>query len=197
MTKVFLVICFILLPTSLLGQTFTRLPVDSVCTLIYDGKMWLPPLPPPPLPPHLYSSLKQAELNANYQKTLLDVVGEIDTTREMSHFSQNVIDKNGKFNPTIIWESKKCYNLDSLGELERILTCGKEIARASVPAKCFFPRHSILLYKNDEVVAHYDICFECTAVKLNREKYIRCIDMIVLREFFIYQGYPIEKIIYD
>ncbi len=197
MNKSFLVICCILVQAALFGQTFTGVPVDSVCTVVYDGKMWLPPPPPPPLPPHLYDSLKQAELISNYRKKISDMVGEVDTTKEMTHFSRNVIDENGKFNPTIIWESKKCYDLNSLEELEKILACEKKAERLANPANCFDPRHSVLLYKNDKVVAHYDICFRCNRVKFNREEYMHCIDMYALGDFLIQQGYSAQKIKHD
>jgi len=164
--------------------------VDSVCTLMYDGHNQNLP-PPIPLPPHLYDSLKQAEIFAEHRKKFSDMVGGVDTTTEMTHFSQDVIDKNGKFNPTIIWESKKCYNLGSLEELEKILTCKQYPIFRTSPANCFMPKHSILLYKNDEVIGHYDVCFECDRVKFNRKEYINCTDIIGLWAFFIREGYPL------
>lgn len=191
MAKVFFVACCILVHTTLFGQTFTGVAVDSVCTLMYDGKPWIMPPPPPPLPPHLYDSLKQVALYTNYQKMLSDIVGEVDNTKEITRFSEDVIDKYGKFNPTIIWESKKCYDLHPLKELEKILTCEQDPIFSTSPKMCFMPKHSILLYKNDEVVGHYDVCFECDSVRFNREKYIYCADIVGLWAFFIREGYPL------
>ena len=62
------------------------------------------------------------------------------------------------------------------------------------PAMCFYPKHSVWLYKNGEIISHYDICFECHLTRLNGErKNISTVDYDALKKIFNQHGIPIKE----
>ncbi len=189
-----LVIC-LLFCQLLTAQTFTfmGIEVDSVCTVVYDGKYnTLSPPEQPPKPAQKLEKKEYKKAKKDYKSQVDSLLGPVKRSREMKAFSVDVINDKGKFNPTILWSSKQCLEIDQLTELEAILSCEKKNPEhLSLSAKCFEPKHSVLLYRNGKVVSHYDVCFECWQVRFERKEFINCIDFIYLREFFQDAGYPI------
>ncbi len=176
---------------------YERQDIDSTCMVVFQGGLYFPPPPPPPPSTATketflsYDSLKQA-LDSVYYNS----IGEYDPETEMSRYSitNEAINAQGKFNPSILWETRQCYDLKASQKLLNILECKENKSEyLSVPALCFQPRLSLLLYSEGKIKGHYDICFECSRVKYKQNEESLCIDIEYLKEEIENKGFPIIK----
>lgn len=168
--------------------------VDDVCLVIYKSTTVRMPPPPPlpllrnPLPPNIDSLA--------YEKKRLAQEEKIAELREKNRFlSVSAITSEGNFNSKIIWKSKQCLDSIQIMELDSILSKKKMDESIELvgnipmkpppsPAKCYFPRHSIFLYKKGNVIGHYDICFECGRIKKEGSESLKGVRFKFLYEFY-------------
>lgn len=154
--------------------------IDSSCVVIYDGKEIPKPLLAPKYPTE--TDLEFEERLKKQDEKIHKLIGEVDTYSEMNWFSTKVVDNNRLFNPTIIWESKKCLNKVESVKLLKILN-NHDVTNPSSPAMCFFPKHGIFFYKDGKIERHFEICFECSRTKMNSEVFMKDVDYKLLKRF--------------
>ncbi len=104
------------------------------------------------------------------------------------------IDERGILKSGTTWEIEKKYFPHQLSELDSILQCTKrDTTNQELTFLCFSPKHKILLYKNNQVIAQIDICFTCLQTRSNLEQPMHCIDYEFLKSFFIKEKIPVFK----
>lgn len=166
---------------------------DSIKIYKYDGLINLiPKMPPPPPPPNASGSLKEKHRSAleAYRSNKFGVF--IDTTWQIKYTTKVAMDREGKFNHSIKWESGIKLNEEQIRNLDMILS-GKAKdfftflsdfnarlrghptipLKPNVSAMCYSPRHTIFFYKEDEVKHNIDICFECGRVQLDGREWLK------------------------
>ena len=179
------------------SQTFMGMEVDHVCLVIYEPSKF-PTSPPIPLPPNHPDSLK-------YKKELKAF------KKKYGARSISAITGKGEFNSTIIWKSKQCLDSIDLMELDSVLSEKKIYIPVYIkpskprnpsnpplpppppappPSDCYHPHHSIFLYKNDNVIYHYDICFSCGRVENENREYLHGVDFRLLGDLYDRLGIP-------
>lgn len=75
-----------------------------------------------------------------------------------------IIDKQGRFHPSVKWETYQTFGSDSIKHLVDILTCNVA-EETPITGMCFRPRLGILVWSAGEIVTSYSVCFECKQIK--------------------------------
>lgn len=72
---------------------------------------------------------------------------------------------DGKLNPTILNPEGEILNSKQVNYVGEVLNGNYSDENEISVADCYVPRHGIVFYKNDQIVAHTSICFQCNQIK--------------------------------
>lgn len=196
------VVLLVLAPSLLNAQSFMGEQVDSVWILVYNGCAKKGPKPRPvPISTIKADPISYLEGRREYYRDRYQRLDGIDSEMDMGSYSQLSVEvrkKGMRFNPTIIWASKKTFIPNGLRGLEPILRGESALKVDSfgvpqpreTPSMCYCPLHSILLFRADTLVTHYDVCFRCRRTKRKWEG-VGGIDYEDLRAFFKAKDVPV------
>lgn len=99
-------------------------------------------------------------------------------------------------------QESKTLTHSEISELTDVIynTCNKYYISVVSTSGCFFPRNAILFYdKNDEIFAHFEVCFECSGIESSPKKMLEPIETCEylypdLEKFFKSKGLTTEYV---
>ena len=169
-------------------------PVDSLVLVVYEGGRLFPP-PTPPLPGDSDSEANRQALEA-YQRQMTETYLLYHSKRDMPLPPHNprVLDREGRFHPTVLWRERKVWTGTAQTELLRILDCQIPLPLDNAsPSACFDPHHAVLVYAAGKVQRAYSICFNCHTLQKSegqQEDYVDCINWKQLAAALKNSGLP-------
>ncbi len=164
-----------------------------VCIYEYEGGF--NPIPAPPLPAPDASPEEIAKQEAKYKKAIAEKYPNLLNDDERKYIPiherfEYIVNSDKLYHASIQWDSKKCLNQKEKNELNAILSGDKRDFIPDEPAKCFLPRHAIVISDNKgNIIQSYAICFECENVKNSKTGSYSDLDISVLEKYFNKIGY--------
>lgn len=176
---------FCFLPILSFGQGDTIL-IDSITLIKYNGSV------------EKKSLGYESEKIFNRKGDVIELYPNYDANRDMPLPVQDktILDENGKFHPSVKWETYQTFSIDSTTRLLEILNCEIPVD-VEQTGMCFAPSLGILVWSKGEIITFYSVCFDCLNVAEGASdnyppNFKSCIDIDLLKTEIERLGYSLK-----
>ncbi len=169
----------------------------KVCLYTYEGGF--NPIPAPPMPSPDATREEIEARKKEYELALIKQYPNLSKDNKEKYIPihkrhEFIVDKNGRYHPSIDWTSEKCLNQKEKNEINAIIIGEKRDLLPNEPSKCFLPRHGIIILDSDgKIIESFAVCFECGNAKYSRTKNYSELDISVMEKFFKKMGFETKN----